>query len=374
MAIRLFVCCVLAAVATAKDAPKSVRVDCAKGESVSAALDSTAAALVVEFTGVCAEDLVIERDDVTLRGAAPGAALGSIAMRGVDSIRFENFAVANADGRGLDIRACTNIQLDGIVANGNGSDGLLAAEGASVRIRNSSFNDNGGDGIGLWQDSSLTLEGTIATSGNGRMGILVSHSDLSLAFAGAHGTSNDNVRCGYFVQLAGTVQWGAAGPHSATANGNGDCGVRAVAGGLWTGALIAADNPIGVDVVTGSFGSSPPTTISGGNIGVRADHHSHLTLDGATIGGSNTGVRVDGASATFRNTNITGNAVRDVHLLFGARAAFNGANTVGVVNCESSVLVRGNVSCPAMAMQSRVATEAELPLPEILHLQHAPVR
>lgn len=364
MASRLLLIVVFAAAALGKEAPKSIQVDCAKGESINAALSSAAETLVIEFTGVCAEDVVIGRDDVTIRGAAPGAKITgaagaatpqpAISMRGVDSITLENFAVDDTDRRGVDVRASTNVRLDGIVSSTNVSDGLFLGEGASAFVRNSTFDDNGGDGIGMWSGSVLVLEGTISTSGNNRVGLLASgSSDISVSFFGVQMTSNANANCGYFLQLGATAQWGAANPVSVIASGNANCGAGVIFESMWGGVLTAENSNICVQLNGASFDGGPvPLSITGCNVGIRADIDSHLSLNNATITSNGVGMLLDGPTAQIRNTVVTGNTTTDVRLLFGARATFDGTNDVGVVTCESTVLIRGNVSCPVNAMQS----------------------
>src|SRR6185369_3699304 len=211
----------VAAGVQAKDAPKSIHVDCAKGESLNAALADGAAALMVEFSGVCAEDVVIGRGNVTLRGIAAGAKIAgapspamagpAIAIRGVTNVTLKDFAVQDDARRGVDVRFATAITLDGIVSDGNFSDGLLVSQGSSAFIRNSSFDDNGGDGIGVWQNSSATFEGTITLNGNNRVGLLLSSSsEGSVSFFGGQVTANDNTVCGVSLQLGSATLFAAA--------------------------------------------------------------------------------------------------------------------------------------------------------------------
>jgi hypothetical protein len=364
MASRFLLLVVFAAAALAKDAPKSIAVDCAKGESINAALASAAQALIIEFTGVCAEDVVIGRDDVTLRGAVPGAKIAgaagaptpqpAIAIRGVDSIALESFAVDDSDRRGIDVRAATNIRLDGIVSSGNAGDGLFLGEGASAFIRHSSFDNNAGDGIGMWQGSLVVLEGTISTSGNARVGLLASgSSDLSVSFFGVQMTSNGNGNCGFFLQFGATAQWGAANPVSVIAGGNTNCGAGVVFESMWAGALTASNSNNCVQLNDASFEGGPaPVSLSGCNSGLRADIDSHVGLTNGTVTGNGVGLHLDGPTAQIRNATITGNTTVDVRLLFGARATFDGTNNVGAVTCDGTVLVRGDVSCPPSAVVS----------------------
>ena len=93
------------------------KVDCGKGESINKALakNPSAAALVVEVSGLCHENVVVTRDRVTLRGADPAA----------DGIQ----AVANVEQtdaalwvRGAQLVTVENLRLTG------GFTGLLATD------------------------------------------------------------------------------------------------------------------------------------------------------------------------------------------------------------------------------------------------------
>ncbi len=53
------------------DNNKIAVVDCAKGQSINAALARSRDAVVVEIRGMCAEDVVIERHRTVLRGRHP---------------------------------------------------------------------------------------------------------------------------------------------------------------------------------------------------------------------------------------------------------------------------------------------------------------
>ncbi len=73
------------------------------------------------------------------------------------------------------------------------------------------------------------------------------------------------------------------------------------------------------------------------------------------------------------NTTISGNSGTDVVLKFGSRVSFDGGNTVGTISCDGTQLIRGDVSCPAVAMAAAVAqgTDAEpaaMVMPEVLEV------
>lgn len=348
----------LAPVALGKDAPKSVQVDCTKGQSINATLADSAEALVVEFSGVCAEDVAIRRGAVTLRGSAPGAKISGAAspavpaaavlIRGVGNVTLQNFAVQDGDRRGIDVVSASAVTLDGIVADGNFSDGLRLLEGSSVFVRNSSFDQNGGDGIGVWQNSNVVFEGAISLDGN-RIGLLLSGgSDASVTFSGVQMTANGNSHCGYVLQLGAAAQVGAAGPTTVTASGNGACGVSLLEESAWAGPLTVQNSPVGVDLTSSTF-ESAELSATGATTALFARLGSYVALRTASVTGNQTGIRLDGANAQIDATNLQGNGT-DLRLQFGARASFNAASSAATVSCDSTVLVRGPVTCPPSAL------------------------
>jgi hypothetical protein len=346
--------------ALAKDTPKSVIVDCGKGQSLNSALDDGAATLVVEFSGVCAEDVVIRRGSVTLQGSAPGAKITgaapaaapvpAVSIRGVTNVLLRNFAVQDTDRQGIDLKSATAVTLDGIVSDGNLGDGMRLMEGSAVFVRNSSFDENAGDGIGVWQNSSIVFEGTVTLNANNRAGLLLSgSSEASVSFFGAQLSANDNPRCGYILQLGAIAQVGAANPTSVAANGNGDCGASLLDESAWAGPLAVQNSPVGVDVVSSTF-ESLALSVSGCPTGVSAHLGSYVALRAPAISGNQVGLRLDSAAAQINNAVLQGNSNTDVRLQFGTRASFNAASSAGTVSCDGTVLVRGPVTCPPAAL------------------------
>lgn len=69
--IQAGLCLVLVAAGAAAKNSKTVQVDCDKGDSINAALETKADELVIEIRGICHENVVVERDFVTLIGIDP---------------------------------------------------------------------------------------------------------------------------------------------------------------------------------------------------------------------------------------------------------------------------------------------------------------
>jgi hypothetical protein len=368
-AVLVVVSLCVAAGAYSKESPKSINVDCGKGQSFNAALTDSAATLVVEFSGVCAEDVLITRSNVTVRGTEVGATIAgasppapagpAVAVRNATAVLLKDFAVQDAAGRGIDVRAASAVTIDGIVSNGSLSDGLFVGQGSAVFIRNSNFDNNGGDGIGVWQNSTVTFEGTITLNGNHRAGLLLSGtSEGSVTFFGGHVSANDNSVCGFVLQLGAAAQLAAATATTVSASNNGDCGLSMSGETSWAGPLTVQNSPVGVDVSGATF-ESGALTVSGCEIGLFAHLSSFISLRAPSVTTNQFGLRFDGATTQINNAVITGNTVTDVRLQFGTRASFNSASTVGTMSCDGTELVRGPVTCPAATVFS--GTKAAAP-------------
>jgi hypothetical protein len=300
--------------AAATPGPKVVQVDCDGPRTLAAALDDRSERLVVEFEGECEEDVLIARDDVTLRGIAPGAIVRGtpglppaqrqpgVRVEGGRRVTLETFAIQDSDSRGIQLTRGAEVVIRSLTVDGNARGGILMLGASRALVRDSTFDGNGvSDGIGVWENSSLTLGGTVSADGNDRAGILASDSSsVAQDFGGVQITANGNGFVGVTLQLGAQL---ATGP-TIQADGNGAFGVLLYFDVMFTAPLTATQNDVG------------------------------LWLEAATM--------------ETLNSDIQGNFSGDVFLDFGSIASFfGGNNTVGSIDCGDGVLTRGDVSCPA---------------------------
>lgn len=94
----------LASTAGAQSVPR-VRVDCRAGQSVQAALDASSRAAPIEVTvaGVCDENVVIRRDDVTIQGERPSDGFApssgtAIELVGARRVQVLSLSIRSRDG------------------------------------------------------------------------------------------------------------------------------------------------------------------------------------------------------------------------------------------------------------------------------------
>jgi parallel beta-helix repeat protein len=307
--------------------PKTIKVNCSKGQSIQAALADVAPELVVEITGVCAQYVTITRDNVTLRGVGgaviDGTSLGDqtkvgITVFGASKVAIENLTVQGMT-RGISMDGGAGATLTNVVLQDNRT-GLIVFGSSSALLADCTAQRNSYIGFSAWNSSSINLASGTVVASNNLHGFVLSGSSITMGTQ-TRIEANNNGGDGIALQLAASAL--LIGGASVTTNGNG-----------WAGIELYANSSMAV----GSLEST------GNNYGVLADG-SWIGLDGA----------------------ITGNDGVDVELSFGARAEFNRPISVGTVTCEPSVLTRGDVSCPELAaaasslMQARPQRTAPRP-------------
>lgn len=339
----------------------TVQVDCDAGETIAAALTQRADELTVEITGSCPENVLIRRDRTRLLGVAPGAEIvgdgtailtqaGVVTVQGASNVTLADLTIRGGN-RGITLRDGGHARLERLTVRDNTLDGVFLS-GSRAWVEELAILDNGQDGLAAWGSSTVvpSFTGTTVFRRNGRVGLLVSGSSDVAGF-GTTRMEIDDSPFGVFVQAGASVQ--ALG---LTARRN-DFGIVALVGGKFGSAADVRDGgAIGVSVSDGGFADVRGTIENNGAFGIWAEHDATVTFRGE-ISGHQVGMRLDGTEAFILNS-----AIDDpVELLFGTRVDFAGGNSLtGGVSCDGTVLVRGDVACPAAAslgMGERVTGE-----------------
>ena len=118
-------------------APKTVTVDCTKGEKIQEAVDKNAAPLDIVVTGVCVENVLILGKSFTLSGTSPatdgiqGATGTALIVRGVHSGAILNLSLSNSPGNGLTVHA-SDVTVENCTVNSNGGTGIVALGGTQL--------------------------------------------------------------------------------------------------------------------------------------------------------------------------------------------------------------------------------------------------
>lgn len=145
--LRVLTCFVALAIAAPAVADQEVIVDCSSGTIGQVLSDKgdKSKPLVLRVRGNCSEQVVIERDDVTLEGDGAGATVtGSVTVDTGRRALISNLTVWNATG-----------------------DGITVINGGSATIRSSNIMDNGGYGVSVRNGSFARVERSVL-SWNGR--------------------------------------------------------------------------------------------------------------------------------------------------------------------------------------------------------------
>jgi hypothetical protein len=177
----------------------AVEVDCTKGESIGVALERPVVferRIIVTVSGTCAENLVIERDDVTLRGAVPGAGIDApdatqpairvdgarrtsiealsirggqhgVRLTGGAAARLRDSRVFEAAEDGLRVDGGSSAEVDDCVMEGNGQEGVTAR--GTVTVRGSTIRGNRFSGVVAHRGGQLFLganRGNLICCGN----------------------------------------------------------------------------------------------------------------------------------------------------------------------------------------------------------------
>jgi hypothetical protein len=333
---------------------KTVKVDCAKGESLNAALSSTAVELIVEFSGACAEDVLIERSDVTLRGIAPDASIigadvatdapAALSLAGGANVALTGFTVDDQhDRRGIDASSTAALVVDGVIVTGN-RHGLYLQQSASVTVRDSSFNANASDGVGIWGSSAILFSGTVSMNDNGRAGLIVSGaSDASIATGGAHITAERNLE-GVIIQSGSSARFDVRNADvTCTLNDNTHSGITVGPNSVWGGNATVKRSQYGFLEFGGSYVTAgSDVDVSSCELCFYVSSNSVLSANGATVSDAVYSLHVNSAHAVMIGMTLPAK----VGLWFGARLGTSTDTTADLVQCDGTVLTLGPVQCP----------------------------
>ena len=336
---------------TKTSAHHTVLVDCDRGKTLERALRRKADHLTIELSGTCTEDITIARDGVTLRGADADATLvGGIRVDSSNRVEISGFTVRDShvfescieavNGSGVKI---SDMEIEGCAQRG------IRIRDSSGEVRDTTVR-NTGDVAFLARGSALTLEGDITAIDSGLVGISITDGSSCFSKSGnlvAHGGS-----WGVVVQLASSFSLPEG---TLDVSNNGAAGVLVASNGSFVyGNQVVSNNNafagIWVDESStfSSFrGFTPELTISGNFFGAYAERSANLELSGnISITGNSYGLVSDESVLRVTGANVTGNFVLDGLLRYGTRANFTAGNTVGVLQCDADVVIRGDVACP----------------------------
>jgi hypothetical protein len=151
--------------AAAAIAAKTVVVDCARRETLAAAMAKNAGPLVIELRGTCRENVRIERNDLTLRGADPAAdgiqgvtAEPAVDLHHANRVLLEKLFVADSPGIGVGAWF-SEVEMRNCRIAGNGGSGIHASASSSLTGTELEVSPNGGRGILSYRGAFVSCTG-----------------------------------------------------------------------------------------------------------------------------------------------------------------------------------------------------------------------
>ncbi|NJD04991.1 MAG: hypothetical protein FIA97_00645 [Methylococcaceae bacterium] len=389
--VVLFASCLSLSVAAEARPP----LDCGRGASLAQAVARAKAGDSLIFTGSCAGPVEIIQDDLSLTGQGAATIDGNnqhtvLLIRGARNVKLAGFDVQHGIN-GIQIASQAQASLNGVNVHDNAVFGIAVLDHAGAALNAIAARGNGVSGLDVENTSAVAINGSFTTEDNRVFGINVNNgSSLSLNQAAliaqrnllgiqigtganvfladkdASITARDNASTGLTV-VSGSHLVSFGGRIEASGNGRNGVSVNSKAGLDLDAASVLESHHNGANGVqlaetsvmtlfntTGFSGVPGDTTLKShdnGANGIAILSGSNMTLVNQVVLESRTnhdaGVLADnGSAATLLNATLQGNGT-DLRLSFGARADIRGLSTVDTIQCDPSVLSRGDITCPA---------------------------
>jgi hypothetical protein len=279
---------------------RTVTVDCAAGDTIARALTrgDDRKSLTILISGTCSESVTINRSDIKLAAAAPGATVSG-PDPAVDTIRVTG----------------SRVTIDGITVTG-GRNGITGDGAAGLIVQNAVVRGSGRNGITFAHGGSGIVDNVMVTA-NARDGVA-----MDSAYAAViNSTVSQNARHGVGVFNGGSARIGVDNFNSAAGNviaTNGFAGIHIVFGST---ALIAMNQ------IIGNGTSSDPLAL---RIGINLASASADIVGGNTISGNvGTGVNLSRSSAIFGDAQF---GLTTVNTVSGNGSATSQGGVVGFLS------------------------------------------
>ena len=350
-----------------------VNVNCDKGKTISRALRRFGRQLNITFSGTCEEDVVIERDRVSLNGNGTGVIVGKLDVVSARGVTLRDFTVRG--GGGIAINGGSVAVVEGVTTRSITGNGLTI-DASSVRLADVVADDNAGFGVRIDRGSVVDMAGDLQVNRNGGWGFFVTANSQVLGRDFTISAS-DNAVAGLGFQISSGAQWFNG---EIVANNNGSAGIIFQMHSVISvvGTTIQVNNNGGagfimasMSVVVGGFnviegiangasgivmgegatwtnftGTGSQMTFSDHpEFGIRGDldavmdlrgPNSQLTINNNQAGG----VVLFNSTGRFRKLSANGNGIGDLRVEFGSRGSlFGDENDIGTIRCGAGSLI-----------------------------------
>src|SRR5262245_6393482 len=135
---------------------RTVTVDCAAGDTIAKALTKgdDRKSLTILVSGTCSESIVINRSDIKLAAAAPGATVSgpdpNLDVIRVTGSRVTIDGITVTGGRnGITAEGAAGLIVQNSIVQGTGRTGIASVRGASVTVDNVLVQNNPRDGVAI---------------------------------------------------------------------------------------------------------------------------------------------------------------------------------------------------------------------------------
>lgn len=297
-------------------------VECNRGASLADAIQKAAPGDTLTVTGTCMGPVAINKAGLTIQGSGSTAIDGqqkdAVTVSGVSGVTLANLEVRNGNN-GVVAKNGANIRLVNVAAHDNASIGVLLEASSSASFGGGSTRHNGLNGIDAEDTSAVVLTGAFTSEANAVFGINVNNAS-SLTFTQANVAVDQNT---LGIQVAtGAGAFISDSSTTITVSGNFTTGLTIVSGGhmvAFGGTIVAQNNGIH---------------------GVSVDSKAGLDLDAAavltTTGNAQDGVHLEETSVlTVFNTPAFSGAPGTTTVV----AQNNGANGINLQTGSSATVI-----------------------------------
>ncbi len=174
--------CFCVTIAVKRQATKTVRVDCARGKSINAALNANqnVIRLTIEIDGICYENVSIrdrsrvtligdDRDEDGIHGVSTdldGPNRGNtIQISRAAGVRLENLTISGGARNGIEFSYSNANTVETCIVDGNARNGLIIGRKSIVRVFDSEITGDTEDGVRVVSSSRVELTDTNVIGG-----------------------------------------------------------------------------------------------------------------------------------------------------------------------------------------------------------------
>jgi hypothetical protein len=349
---------------------KATTVHCGAGQSIDKALRHAEPGETILVSGTCHERVVITQP-VTLDGGGSavidGAGVqaadpefdGLVVINGVSNVNVVGLTIQHSATNGILAAHGAAVVLKDVTSQNNAIVGIVISDNSTAEAIDSVTQANLDGGFDVFTSSSLILRGSFVASNNGTTGGAINGQSM-VELRGAQVTVANNPVIGIIAgsrsHLAVFGFQGAAGS-TLNVSGAGFAGIG-IADSTFTTfsdtVVTASNNGAGLLVVTGTLtapSGSATFVLHDNGVGMNLSKGSSTFLTaGLSVHDNATGILADDTSLSITAAqglpnSITGNGT-DVQLSFGARSTIENFAIGTPLVCDATVLSRGTTKCP----------------------------